>query len=238
MAAPVALIPASPLLVPALTPHVPAHERDAVDDLRAAAHAALAGLGTERPVIVVAPGSPVAVDGPNVDFASLGVADAGAATAPTGDLAASLPTGAPAAAEGAALAIDTAVLVRAVAEVATVPVLALQLEGAPTEELLTGLAGADAPLVIAGDLSPCLDRLSPGYVVDGAPAWDAEVVAALRAGDLDALRSLDGDAGRVRARAWPLPRLAAELAQHRDLALDALTYHDVRGVGRVVARWS
>lgn len=236
MPAPVAVVSASPLLLPALTPQLPADLEDEVHAFRDAAARACGRLaGT--PLVTVALGAPAVVDGPSVAFDGLGVAGVARTTESTGhhlvrqlrDRFALDGTDTP-------LGVDSAVLIHLAPDGA--PVLAVQVDAHDGTTLLDALCDVDAPLLLAGDLSPCLDATSPGYVVDGARAWDEAVVDALRTHDLDALRAADDDAVRVRARSWPLPRLAAELAAGRGLALDELTYTDVRGVGRVVASWS
>ncbi|MBW3661852.1 MAG: hypothetical protein KY469_02040 [Actinobacteria bacterium] len=240
----VATVSASPLLLPALTPNLPHDIAADIARLRAAAADALRVLGS-GPVIVLAPGEPGIADAPRTALGGFGLAGLDVELPGAPDLASTLrgattPDANHTSTQLATLDVDASVLVHALASSdATVPTVVRQVgPGDDAEALLERLAEADAAVLLAGDLSACLHAASPGYVVHGASEWEAEVVTALSRGDLDALRRADADAGRVGARSWPLPRLAAALACERDLQLQGCVHIDARGLGRVVAWWT
>jgi hypothetical protein len=105
---------------------------------------------------------------------------------------------------------------------------------------LTGAAAAvdgEVAVVAAGDLAATLDVTSPGYLVDGAVAFDDAAVAAIRALDEDAFAALGPDeAGRVQARGWGPLTVALAAARLARLTLAEVAYHAPRGVGQVVGR--
>lgn len=103
--------------------------------------------------------------------------------------------------------------------------------------LVSAAAAVDGKVAVlaAGDLAATLEVTSPGYLVDGAAAFDAATVAALRGGDEAALAALGPrEAAHVQARGWaPLTVLLA-MARLTGLGVGAVGYHAPRGVGQVV----
>jgi hypothetical protein len=240
----VAVVSASPLLLPVLAPNLPDDIAADVVRLRGAAAEALRSL-VGGPVLVLAPGEPAIVDGPRTALTGFGLASLDVELPGAPDLAGTLRGAAaadtsPAVAVLAPLGVDASVLLHALAAIdPTVPIVVQQIgRHDDGEELLARLADSEVGILVAGDLSACLHAASPGYVVDGAREWETEVVEAIGRGDLHALRRADADAGRVGARSWPLPRLAAAMAAHRGLRLRDCVHVDARGFGRVVAWWT
>jgi hypothetical protein len=103
--------------------------------------------------------------------------------------------------------------------------------------LVSAAAAVDGKVAVlaAGDLAATLEVTSPGYLVDGAAAFDAATVAALRGGDEAALAALGPrEAAHVQARGWaPLTVLLA-MARLSGLGVGAVGYHAPRGVGQLV----
>ncbi|MEX0836394.1 MAG: hypothetical protein WD010_09905, partial [Nitriliruptor sp.] len=80
------------------------------------------------------------------------------------------------------------------------------------------------------------DTTSPGYLVDGAVAWDQQTIDALVDDDLDGLLALGPvEAGRVGARSWAPLVVLLHLARAAGLRLDAPQLWAPRGVGQLVA---
>jgi hypothetical protein len=104
---------------------------------------------------------------------------------------------------------------------------------------LTGAADSTdrrVAVVAAGDLAATLDTTSPGYLVEGAVDWDAAAVAALRAGDVEAMAALGPDgAGQVQARGWAPLAVLLTVARKQQHTFGEVTYHAPRGVGQLVA---
>lgn len=256
-APPVAIVPTAPLLLPALSPRQPAHLVAPVADLRAAVASTLAGVATAEVVVALAVGdgaSDVAAGDPGAGTGGVhrdSIVDRTASGHPQvrfdvpGDDGAA---GAIAAATGLPL-LDrevvtgdlgglVALLVAAHPEVRVVPVA---LPAAATTDLAadvaaalrTALAGRRWSLVAAGDLAATRETVSPGYIVDGAVAFDDAVVAALRTGDTQGLVALGAaEAGRVQARGYLPVTVAARcvVGPFAEVALVA-----PRGVGLLVA---
>jgi aromatic ring-opening dioxygenase LigB subunit len=92
-------------------------------------------------------------------------------------------------------------------------------------------------VVAAGDLAATLTTSSPGYLVEGADAWDATAVDAVRATDPDAMTALGpADAARVQARGWAPLVVLLRAAARQDHRFGTVRYHAPRGVGQLVAR--
>lgn len=262
-APPVAIVPTAPLLLPALSPQQPAHLVAPVADLRAAVARTLAGVLTGDVVVALAVGDelgtvpPPGADGTaSPDDASGGVHRGGVVDRTTSghpqlhldvpgddDLAAAVAAscGLPLR-DGEVVAGDlgvlVALLVAARPDVRVVPVAlpALTTSDAAADvaaALRAALAGRRWSLVVAGDLAATRETVSPGYVVDGAVAFDDAVVAALRAGDADGLAALGvAEADRVQARGY-LPVTVAARCVDGPFAEVALVAP--RGVGLLVA---
>jgi aromatic ring-opening dioxygenase LigB subunit len=91
-------------------------------------------------------------------------------------------------------------------------------------------------VVSAGDLSAGLEERSPLHLVDGARAFDDQVLDVVDSGRLDALSRLGPDeARRVGARAWaPMAVLHGAVARGK-VGLVRRHYSAPRGVGYLVA---
>lgn len=104
--------------------------------------------------------------------------------------------------------------------------------------IATALEGPDirAVVVSAGDLSAGLTPRSPLHEVDGARAFDEQVLDAVDSGRLDGLgRITPAEARRVGARAWaPMAVLHGALARAK-IGLVRRHYSAPRGVGYLVA---
>jgi hypothetical protein len=247
----IAVVPAAPLLLAGASPAQPAGLVDAVAALRSDVANALAALPTGlRAAIVLTCGDELLVHAaaratlrsygrPQVaatlrlDRPLLGaVGDRG--QAPTvqedelhGDLA-----------------VLALLLAAARPEVAIVPLtVPTRASRGVLDALAAGLVGAAAAVdgtvsvVAAGDLAATLDTTSPGYLVEGATAFDAAAVAAVGAVDEDAFAALGPDeAGRVQARGWGPLTVALAAARLAGLRFAEVGYHAPRGVGQVVGR--
>jgi hypothetical protein len=142
------------------------------------------------------------------------------------------------------LAVLALLLAAARPDVAIVPMtVPTRASRGVLDALAAGLTGAAAAVdgevavVAAGDLAATLDVTSPGYLVDGAVAFDDAAVAAIRALDEDAFAALGPDeAGRVQARGWGPLTVALAAARLARLTLAEVAYHAPRGVGQVVGR--
>lgn len=96
----------------------------------------------------------------------------------------------------------------------------------------------DGAVVVAGDLAATLTAGSPGYLVEGASDFDAQVVAAAvdspdRLADVLA-RFGPRAAERVMAKGWMPLRLLAACAVQCSATLDVAAYEAPRGVGQIV----
>jgi hypothetical protein len=243
-------VPSAPLLLPAVSPAQPAAVTGAVTELREAVGRALAPVADVESVILLAAGDEALVhDANRATLASYGHPDVAIALAHDEELLTAV------AARGQIPRVrddrldgDLAVLATLVTTIrpevrllsVTVPYAAGAGALGATAAGLTGAAGStdrSVAVVAAGDLAATLDTSSPGYLVEGAIDWDAAAVAAVRAGDVEAMAGLGpGDATRVQARGWaPLAVLltVADQLQHR---FGEVTYLAPRGVGQLVAR--
>lgn len=239
-----AAVPAAPLMLPGVAPRLPRRLVDPVEAMRSAAREAMAPLAATEAVVVVASGE---VGTPRILCAGAASLDGLGASGTTRPVAlARLAAGRLGRATGWPVS-DTPVesvpadlcslllqLDRALPGLPAVPV-ALP-EGAepppapaPVEEI--GPVG----MLAAGDLSAGLDADSPRPSIEGADAFDAAVVEALRAGDATALGTLGPtEATRVWSRGWSSLTFLLRLV---DAPATSVTYRPLRGVGQIVAGW-
>ena len=142
------------------------------------------------------------------------------------------------------LAVLALLLAAARPEVAVVPMtVPTRASRGVLDALAAGLVGAaeavdgQVAVVAAGDLAATLGTASPGYLVDGAVAFDDAAVAAVRAVDEDAFAALGPvEAERVQARGWGPLTVALAAARLAGLTFAEVDYHAPRGVGQVVGR--
>ncbi|MDP9397591.1 MAG: hypothetical protein M3P96_07080 [Actinomycetota bacterium] len=229
-----AVCPHPPLLVPAVGAGTPA-----VEDVRAAAAAAVRALLATRPehVVVVGSGPGTASFGPDAwgSFAGYGV-EAAAGLGPPEDRQGPprLPL---------ALAVGADLLARAGwrGEASGLAVRS-EAPSAEARELGSALRRPARPtaLLVMGDGSVRRGNQGPGAFDERAPSFDRKVTAALQAGDCSELLALDAAlaqellvAGRA---AWQV--LAGAAAPHvagwqRRVSYDGAPF----GVGYVVATW-
>lgn len=245
-----AVVPAAPLLLPAVSPRQPAAVAGAVAALRDAVRTTLAALPDAGATVLLAAG-PRGVHG-----------EARASMAPLGvpSVEASLPVARDAVEHvtrltqypmlvGDPLGLTHSVLLLLLREArGAVPIVPVSVPAAGRGEALVAVgaslaaaledAGVTATLVCPGDLSSALAPDSPGHAVEGARAWDEAVVAACRAGELGRLVELGREeAQRVGAQGWaPLVVLHGACAA-ADLHPVDVRYHAPRGVGQLVARF-
>ncbi|MGH8884957.1 MAG: hypothetical protein ACRDYX_07255 [Egibacteraceae bacterium] len=101
--------------------------------------------------------------------------------------------------------------------------------------IATSLSGRGV-LLAAGDLSAGLGERSPRYRVEGAPAWDEAVVAAVDAQRPERLAALGpAEARRVAALGWAPIVVAQAACMAAGLRLRVKHYSAPRGVGYLVA---
>jgi hypothetical protein len=245
----VAAVPAAPMLLAAVSARQPAAVADEVQHLRAATREVLRGLPEVDTIVLIAGGEDATLpDGGCVDLAGYGYADVRADVPVDRELLAAVATRTSTPRVRAdVLTGDLAVLALLVADArpeaqvlpmtvaATAGIASLGGFAAGLASAVDGLGRAVA-VVAAGDLSASRETTSPGYLVDGAVAWDEAVVAALRAGDAESFAALGpGEARRVAARGWaPLAVLLA-VARAAELRFDRLELTAPRGVGQLVA---
>jgi hypothetical protein len=245
----VAAVPSAPLLLPAVSPRQPAALAGAVADLRGAVADALAALPPVETIVLVAGGDDATLpDGGCADLAGLGHPQVRADVPVDRELLAAVATrtGTPRI-RADVLTGDLGVLALLVAgalpEVQVLPATVAHGAGAAAlGGFAAGVVGAvdtvgrDVAVVAAGDLSCSRDASSPGYLVEGAVAWDGAMVAALEASDLDALAALGpAEARRVGARGWSSLVVLAHVARGARLRLDQPRLSAPRGVGQLVA---
>jgi hypothetical protein len=245
----VATVPSAPLLLPAVSPRQPASLADAVADLRGAVADALAALPPVDTIVLVAGGEDATLpDGGCADLAGYGHPQARADVPVDRALLAAVATrtGTPRI-RADVLTGDLGVLTLLVAaarpEAQILPATVAHGAGAAT---LGGFAagvvagvetlGREVAVVASGDLSSSRDATSPGYLVEGATAWDDAVVAALAADDLEALTALGpAEAGRVGARGWSSLVVLLHVARAAGSRLADPRLSAPRGVGQLVA---
>jgi hypothetical protein len=245
-----AVVPAAPLLLPAVSPAQPGAVADAVAALRADVAATLGTLRARplRSVVLLAGGDEVLLHAASsATLGSYGLPDVAAPIGLDRELLAELGARSQAPSiQEEALHGDLAVLALLLAAAHPgLPVVPLTVPWSASRPVLDGLASGlvratgavdgEVAVLATGDLAATLDTTSPGYLVDGAPEVDAAAVAALRDGDEEAFAALGpAEAARVQARGWaPLTVLLAA-GRLTDLRLAEVTYHAPRGVGQVV----
>lgn len=257
----VAIVPTAPLLLPQVSPRQPTALAEPVARLRAATHATLAGLPDVATFLLLAAGPALRLPhGDRVDGAASGHPQLQRQVAvgrAIGDRLRSLL--APAAGGGGAHELraatredgtahgdlldgGVAVLAALVADARPgaevvpfeVPVGAAAEDlAAVADAIRAGCEPGAVAVVVAGDLAATREVSSPGYVVDGAVAFDDAVAAAVAAGDLERLEGLGpAQAARVQARGWAPITVGLRLAA-RPLPQAAL--HAPAGVGLLVA---
>jgi hypothetical protein len=245
----VAAVPAAPMLLPQVSSHQPDGVAGDLVALRRAVGEVLVGLpAVQTLVLVVGAEDATLPDGGCVDLAGYGYPQVRADVPVDRDLLRAVATGTNTPrVRSDVLTGDLAVLALQVAaarpEVEVLPVTVATTAGPPAlgglaAGLLTAVeqTGRAVAVVAAGDLSASRDTTSPGYLVEGATAWDDAMVAALAADDLDTVTGLGpSEARRVAARGWAPLALALQVARAADLRFDRLELHAPRGVGQLVA---
>lgn len=245
----VAAVPAAPLLLPAVAHGLPDHLVDEVTRLRDSVGAALRSLGPVDSVVLLAGGDDGTLrDGGCVDLAGYGHPQVTSDVPVDRELLAAIATrtGTPRV-RADVLTGDLAVLALlvhdALPDAQVLPTaVAYGASGATLGGLAAGVVGGvDAvgrptAVVAAGDLAATRTTASPGYLVEGAPSWDDDVVAAVAAGDPRALAALGpADARRVAARGWSSLVVLLHVARAAGLRLPTPQLSAPRGVGQLVA---
>lgn len=245
----VAAVPSAPLLLPAVSLRQPDGLVDDVAGLRRAVSDALAALPPVDTIVLLAGGDDATLpDGGCVDLAGYGHPQARGGVPVDRELLAAVATRTRTPRIRAdVLTGDLGVLALLVAAarpgVQVLPATVAHAAGAAT---LGGFAagvvggvdalGRDVAVVASGDLSSSRDASSPGYLVEGAVAWDDAVLTALAAGDLESLAALGpAEAGRVGSRGWSSLLVLLHVARAARLALDPPSLSAPRGVGQLVA---
>jgi hypothetical protein len=243
-----AAIPAAPLLLPDVSPDQPQEVRPGVRRLRELASDALDAVPAVDAYVLVGSGKRGIYDRGQATLAPLGADHARI----------SLPIAQPVIEHlsrltqypmfrGDTLDVETSVLALAVHAVrGEVPILPVSVPRAADFDVLVsigasireavGQAGMGVAVICASDLSAGLDGSSPAGRIEGARAWDDQVVEACRAGDLAGLRDLGPDeASRVQAHGWASLAVFHGVCAGR-LRVECLGYEAPRGVGYVVLR--
>jgi hypothetical protein len=242
-------VPSAPLLLPAVSPAQPPELAAEVAALREDVAGALRVLSDVDTVILLAAGDEALVhDASRATLACYGHPGVSAELAHDEELLSAV------AARGQIPRVrddrldgDLAVLAMLVTSTARhVCLLSVTVPRAAGPHALAatagGLSGAAASttrrvaVVATGDLAATLGTSSPGYLVEGADAWDAAAVEAFRTGDAEGMAALGPeDATRVQARGWaPLAVLLA-IAKQQQHGFAEVSYHAPRGVGQLVA---
>ncbi len=227
-----AVLPHPPLLVPAVAAGAAAQ----LDELRAACHKAVeAVLSAEVDgVLVVGAGPRRATFGPGArgTLSGFGVPmDVGVPGAP--------PSGEPvlplSATIGCWLLAD--LVVPAPTRVEVVPEDAAPHDAVALGAELVAPAGRWA-LVVMGDGSSALTAKAPGYVVEGAAGWQAEVERMLATADVEGLAALSPtEASRFHAAGRAPWQVLAGAAADGTWQSTLLAAEAPYGVGYVVATW-
>ena len=224
----VAFCPSAPLLLPA----VAGRAQDATETLRAACAAAVGGMLSTGPELVVVVGAAPGVP-PGVRF---GPADVG--TLRGFGLALEVPFGPSGGSPGAGrLPLAHTVGAWLLSEAGC----SADRTGVVPEELPDVLAGTDGPVgvLVVGDGSARRTLKAPGYLDPAAAPFDSAVAAALAAGDAAALAALDPEEGeRLLADGVPAWRAVGQVLEGRPVTA-TLRYDDAPfGVGYLVADWA
>jgi aromatic ring-opening dioxygenase LigB subunit len=245
----VSILPAAPLLLPAASPSQPADFAAGVEQLRAAVDGVLRELpAADTALLLVPDDEALVIDAPQASLASYGLADViSPVVTDEAVIAAISARGQAPRVRSDHLTGDVGVLALLLASAR--PGLALAPATVPRRASSAGLDGIamgftraissvqhDVAVIAAGDLAATLDTSSPGYLVEGATAWDEGLVAAVRAGDPQAAGALGPEAAdRVQARGWAPITVALSLARACDWQFSAVTYLAPKGVGQIVA---
>jgi hypothetical protein len=250
----VVIVPSAPMLVPAASSAQPPDVAAPLADLRAQVTTALLTLPENGSVLLLDPGPESVVhDAEIASLAGYGLANVRADVPIDGDLLTAV------SARGQAPRVrsdrldgDAAVVALLLAEhrpdlalaPVTVPVgasafglhgITLGLEAA-IKAVTDGEPRHRVAVVATGDLAATLTVISPGYLVEGAEDWDAEVVDAVRACDVDRLGELGpADALRYQARGWAPLVVALHLAIAAGRRFQQVDYAAPRGVGQLTA---
>lgn len=259
----VAAVPTAPLLLPEVASGLPSASRAAIEALRGDVSALLAALPEVDVAVLLTAGDDTVVhDGAQIDLTGSGHPHVRRTVGVDRRLVAQIATraGVPRVHDDR-LRGDAAVLAFLLAaarpELDVVPVTIADRSGPLTlVGFASGLASALASaatsgaapvgdagaavrrsvVIAAGDLAATRDVTSPGYVVDGAVAFDAAVADAVDATDPAALAALGaGEAQRVAARGWAPLVVAMHVARHTGLATARVAVHAPRGVGQLLA---
>ncbi|MBW3658565.1 MAG: hypothetical protein KY457_07995 [Actinobacteria bacterium] len=245
-----AAVPAAPLLLPQVSPGVPAADAEAVARLRDAVAATVDALPDADVVVLIGSGPRGFRERARSSLRPLGIVADDVVLPVDAELLthATRITQYPVLI-GGGLAVDNAVLARlAHRRYGDIPVLPVSVApetdgqvlvniGAGLVEALRDTHRAGAVLATS-DLSAGLGRTSPRYDVAGAAAWDQLVLRAVGSGDVDALAALGpAEAARVHGRGWgPLTVLGGLAAAARLHPVEEPGYDVVRGVGRLWLR--
>lgn len=245
----VVIVPAAPLLLPDASPAQPDDLIDGVAELRRSVAAALDSLPDHGTALLLDSGPESLVhDAPTASLAGYGLPHVAAdITIDEQLLGAVSARGQAPRVRSDRLDGDPAVLALLLAEqrpaLRLAPItIPARASAAGLNDIAVGLdaatASIDGPVhvIAAGDLAATLDTTSPGYAVDGAVDWDAEVVAAVRANDPTALGPLGPEpASRFLARGWAPISVALLLATAHALPVSHVAYVAPRGVGQLIA---
>lgn len=230
-----AVVPTAPLLVAPGTTGVP----DALGPVAAATTHLLATLPRHDLAILIAPGPATAAHrGAEASLAGIGRPDlcVVASVHPVEGLpraAGPLPLG---------LTVLVHLYARAGGDAPVVPVA---VDPCAQAEALVGAGAALADAVgdrravvlASGDLSAGLTERAPLALVEGAEAWDGQVVDAVASGRLDRLAWMGpGEARRVGALGWAPLVVLHGICERARLGTMVRRYAAPRGVGYLVAR--
>jgi hypothetical protein len=243
-------VPAAPLLLPSVSPAQPPEVVDEVAALRADVERALRPLAEVDTVILLAAGEEALVhDANRASLAPYGHPDVTIELSHDEQLLSAVASrGQIPRVRDDQLVGDLAVLAMLASTAAPhVCLLSVTLPGGAGSDALdataAGLTGAAAStdrrvaVVAAGDLAATLGTSSPGYLVDGATDWDAAVVDAFRALDVEVMSDLGPrEALRVQARGWAPLAVLLRVARRLERPFGEVSYHAPRGVGQLVAR--
>lgn len=237
-----AIVPTTPLLVPGVSASLP----DGVGEVCEAVDAALDRLPDHDVAVLIAGGPQGALyDAATATLAGIGLPQVrctGRIHGPTVERLSGLvqyPVQ-----RGELLPLDLAVLTLLVGDAAAL--VPLEVPGGAAFDALAavglGVATAledpelRAVLVSAGDLSAGLSERSPLHLIEGARAFDEQVVDVVDSGRLDGLERIPpAEAKRVGARAWaPMAVLHGALARAK-IGIVRRHYSAPRGVGYLVA---
>ncbi len=244
-----AAVPAAPLLLPAVSARQPAAIAGEVAALRGDVATVLAGLPPVDTVVLIAAGEDATLpDGGCADLAGYGHPQVRSDVPVDRELLAAVATRTSTPRVRAdVLTGDLAVLALQVAaarpELAVLPVtVAVGAAPGSLGGLAAGLSSAvdrtqrRVAVLAAGDLSASRTTDSPGYLAEGAVAWDEAAVAALRGGDTAAFEALGPrEARRVAARGWAPLAVALQVARAAELRFEQVRFAAPRGVGQLVA---